>query len=101
MDLQSPLTQQHRPDFLEPKIVTLYRDLFRVTSLSPGESGHYTDVLQDVEGHEHTEGFWRELFLLKPDLMRLKETLDEIDAEYLLHTPVRVRLQISITSVLT
>jgi hypothetical protein len=30
MDLQSPLTQQQRPDYFEPKIVTLYRDLFRV-----------------------------------------------------------------------
>jgi hypothetical protein len=28
--LQSPLTQQSRPDYFEPKIVTLYRDLFRV-----------------------------------------------------------------------
>jgi hypothetical protein len=30
MELQSPLTQQSRPDYFEPKIVTLYRDLFRV-----------------------------------------------------------------------
>ena len=34
MDLQSPLTQQSRPDYFEPKIVTLYRELFRVGSFS-------------------------------------------------------------------
>ena len=44
--------------------------------------------VQDVEGQEHTEGFWRELFLLKPDLVRLKQILEDIDAEYLLHAPV-------------
>lgn len=31
MDItQSPLTQQSRPDVFEPKVVTLYRELFRV-----------------------------------------------------------------------
>lgn len=30
MDLQSPLTQQSRPDTFEPKIATLYRQLFTV-----------------------------------------------------------------------
>lgn len=45
---------------------------------------------QDVEDHEHTEGFWRELFLLKPDAARFKQILDDTDAEYLLHVPVRV-----------
>ncbi|GAB7329524.1 hypothetical protein MBLNU13_g01293t2 [Cladosporium sp. NU13] len=74
MNLQSPLTQQQRPDYFEPKIVTLYRDSFR-----------------DVEGQEHTEGFWRELFLLKPDLARLKQILEDIDAEYLLHAPHQPR----------
>jgi hypothetical protein len=47
-------------------------------------------VVQDVEGHEHTEGFWRELFLLKPDLAELKQVLDDIDPEFLLHAPVCV-----------
>ena len=30
MDLQSPLTQQSRPETFEPKIATLYRQLFTV-----------------------------------------------------------------------
>lgn len=47
-----------------------------------------TDVHQDVEDHEHTEGFWRELFLLKPDVARLRQILDDTDGEYLLHAPV-------------
>lgn len=51
---------------------------------------NYIDTVQDVEGQEHTEGFWRELFLLKPDLARLKQILEDIDAEYLLHAPVCV-----------
>jgi hypothetical protein len=90
MELQSPLTQQQRPEYLEPKIVTLYRDLFRVLIARPTRSEQFVDVVQDVEGHEHTEGFWRELFLLKPDLAELKQILDDIDPEFLLHAPVCV-----------
>ncbi|PNS20990.1 hypothetical protein CAC42_3327 [Sphaceloma murrayae] len=66
---QSPLTLQSRPDVFEPKIVQLYRQLF-----------------QDVEDDDKTEGFWRELFLLSPDTARLSQTLEDADAEFLLHT---------------
>jgi len=45
MDLQSPLTQQHRPDYFEPKIVTLYRDLFRVSrSVSTWSDVYWRDL---------------------------------------------------------
>lgn len=65
---QSPLTQQARPDVFEPKVVGLYRRLFR-----------------DVEDDERSEGFWAELFLLRPDTVRLRQILDDTDAEFLLH----------------
>ncbi|KAI7005432.1 hypothetical protein KC362_g18517, partial [Hortaea werneckii] len=55
---QSPLTQQARPEVFEPKIVGLYRQLFR-----------------EVEDDEKPNGFWRELFLLKTDLPRLQQIL--------------------------
>ncbi|KAK5175218.1 uncharacterized protein LTR77_000355 [Saxophila tyrrhenica] len=66
---QSPLTQQVRPEVFEPKVVGLYKRLFR-----------------EVDDDEKPEGFWRELFLLKPDVPRLRETLEDIDADFLLHT---------------
>ena len=59
---------------------------------APRDSYNCINPVQDVEGQEHTEGFWRELFLLKPDLPRLKQILEDIDAEYLLHAPVCTRL---------
>ncbi|KAK5119375.1 hypothetical protein LTR85_007731 [Meristemomyces frigidus] len=65
---QSPLTQQARPDVFEPKVVGLYRRLFR-----------------DLEDDDKPEGFWRELFLLKPDIPRLRQLLDDSDADFLLH----------------
>ncbi|TKX21237.1 hypothetical protein C1H76_6778 [Elsinoe australis] len=66
---QSPLTLQSRPDVFEPKIVQLYRQLFR-----------------EIEDEYKPEGFWRELFLLKPDASRLGHILDDTDADFLLHT---------------
>ncbi|KAI7583871.1 DUF1741-domain-containing protein, partial [Hortaea werneckii] len=65
---QSPLTQQARPEVFEPKIVGLYRQLFR-----------------EVEDDEKPNGFWRELFLLRPDLPKLQQILDDTDPEFLLH----------------
>ncbi|GAB1736072.1 hypothetical protein NU219Hw_g6123t1 [Hortaea werneckii] len=65
---QSPLTQQARPEVFEPKIVGLYRQLFR-----------------EVEDDEKSNGFWRELFLLKPDVPKLRQILDGTDPEFLLH----------------
>ncbi|GAB7342333.1 hypothetical protein MBLNU457_g0559t1 [Dothideomycetes sp. NU457] len=66
--LQSPLTQQARPDVFEPKIVQSYKQLFR-----------------NVEDEDSSEGFWKEFFLLKPDVARLCEILDDTSADFLLH----------------
>jgi len=37
---------------------------------------------------DKSEGFWRELFLLKPDTVAFGKILEDIDAETLLHVPV-------------
>ncbi|KAF2154428.1 DUF1741-domain-containing protein [Myriangium duriaei CBS 260.36] len=65
---QSPLTLQTRPDTFEPKIVQLYRELFH-----------------DPDDDDKTEGFWRELFLLRPDVLQFKALLDNTEPDYLLH----------------
>jgi hypothetical protein len=44
---------------------------------------------QEVEDDEKTEGFWRELFLLKPDIPQLRQILEDTDAEFLLHLQVQ------------
>lgn len=86
---QSPLTQQTRPDVFEPKVVGLYRSLFRVCMFVV--FGLQTsNRSKDVEDDEKSEGFWRELFLLKPDLPKLREMLENTDAEFLLHIQVSV-----------
>jgi hypothetical protein len=72
----SPLTQQTRPAVFEPKVVTLYRKLFR-----------------ELDDDEKPKGFWRELFLLKPDIPRLRQLLEDTDPNYLLqvqHQPQQV-----------
>ncbi|KAF2212353.1 hypothetical protein CERZMDRAFT_68014 [Cercospora zeae-maydis SCOH1-5] len=65
---QSPLTQQSRPNVFEPKVVGLYKHLFL-----------------EVEEDDKDDAFWTTLFLLKPDTEKLREILDPIDAEFLLH----------------
>ncbi|QIW98079.1 hypothetical protein AMS68_003597 [Peltaster fructicola] len=76
MDItQSPLTQQTRPESFEPKVVTLYRQLF-----------------SEHDEHDLGEGFWRELFLLRPDLSQLRQLLEDIDADLLLHLASQPRL---------
>ncbi|GIZ38997.1 hypothetical protein CKM354_000239000 [Cercospora kikuchii] len=65
---QSPLTQQSRPDVFEPKVVGLYRHLF-----------------MEAEEDDKDDAFWTTLFLLKPDTEKLREILEQIDAEFLLH----------------
>ncbi|KAL1305131.1 hypothetical protein AAFC00_002056 [Neodothiora populina] len=65
---QSPLTQQTRPDAFEPKVIQLYRAL-----------------LQDGEDDEKSEGFWRELFLHKPDTARFAQMLDDVPPNQLIH----------------
>lgn len=72
--MDSPLTQQLRPDSFEPKIVQLYLHLFNVL---PND-----DTLDDVTP---SEGFWREFFLLKPDKQRLYEILEPFTASEIVH----------------
>ncbi|KAK5711361.1 hypothetical protein LTR17_018428 [Elasticomyces elasticus] len=66
--LDSPLTQQARPDVFEQKVVGLYKHLFT--------DSHDEDI---------PSGFWAELFLLPPNLPRLRELLEETHADDLLH----------------
>jgi hypothetical protein len=61
--METPLTQQSRPDYFEPKITQLYLHLFNVLA---------NDEIEDAVP---TEGFWREFFLLKPDKQRLYDIL--------------------------
>ncbi|OAA80690.1 hypothetical protein LEL_00235 [Akanthomyces lecanii RCEF 1005] len=57
----SPLTRQPQPEVFTPKINQLYAELF-----------------QDVEEARQSRGFWREFFLLKPDLATLRNLLQDI-----------------------
>ncbi|KAF4548238.1 Hypothetical protein D9617_30g011430 [Elsinoe fawcettii] len=66
---QSPLTLQSRPEVFEPKVVQLYKQLFH-----------------DNDDEDKSDGFWRELFLLKPDILSLGQILDEIEGQNLLHS---------------
>ena len=50
----------------------------------------YSNNSKEVEDDEKSEGFWRELFLLKPDLVKLRELLEDTDAEFLIHIQVSV-----------
>ncbi|KAK0290952.1 hypothetical protein LTR35_001673 [Friedmanniomyces endolithicus] len=67
--MDSPLTQQARPEIFEPKVVGLYKRLF-------------TDVHDD----EIPQGFWAELFLLRPDLPRLQQVLENADSGLLIQS---------------
>lgn len=69
--MDSPLTQQSRPDVFEPKIVGLYRHIFR-----------------EGEDDEKDDGFWSTLFLLKPDSPSLQEILEDTDTGFLLQSQV-------------
>jgi len=64
----SPLTQQARPEVFQQKVVALYEELFK-----------------DAEDNEKTEGYWRELFLLKPDRVNLQRLLLKLSPDDLLH----------------
>lgn len=63
----SPLTQQARPDVFQQKVVKLYEALF-----------HDEDV------DDKSEGFWTELFLLRPDQGALRRILGEVSPDELL-----------------
>ncbi|TKA33063.1 hypothetical protein B0A54_14724 [Friedmanniomyces endolithicus] len=67
--MDSPLTQQARPEIFEPKVVGLYKRLF-------------TNVHDD----EIPQGFWAELFLLRPDLPRLQQVLENADSGLLIQS---------------
>ncbi|KAF1991683.1 DUF1741-domain-containing protein [Aulographum hederae CBS 113979] len=66
---QSPLTLQSRPETFQPKVVEHYKALF-------ADEDDFVDK---------PEGFWRELFLLKPDPSSLHHILDDLTADDLLH----------------
>ncbi|KAL8945700.1 MAG: hypothetical protein Q9222_007800, partial [Ikaeria aurantiellina] len=68
--MASPLTQQDRPSSFQPKIDSLYDQLFS----NPGD---YEFNLAD--------GFWREFFLLRPDKASLRRRLDSLSVDDLLH----------------
>ncbi|KAJ9645935.1 hypothetical protein H2199_002978 [Coniosporium tulheliwenetii] len=65
----SPLTQQTRPAVFKPKVIKLYEQLFE-------------------EAVEKPEGFWHELFLLKPDAASLRSVLADLSVDDLLHQQV-------------
>ncbi|PYI34689.1 DUF1741-domain-containing protein [Aspergillus indologenus CBS 114.80] len=62
--MDSPLTQQSRPETFKPKIVQLYENLFQTTDFS-----------------EPSEGFWREFFLLPPDRSQLNALLNQLSPD--------------------
>ncbi|KAK1139319.1 hypothetical protein N8T08_001090 [Aspergillus melleus] len=66
--MESPLTQQSRPDYFKPKIVQLYENLFQTTD--------YADP---------SEGFWKEFFLLPPDRAQLRSILDQLSPDEILN----------------
>lgn len=85
----SPLTQQARPEVFQQKVVSLYEELFKVSNQIP----KYQHILiriqdEDEEIEEKSEGFWKELFLLKPDKATLQKTIDDLSPEDLLHLQV-------------
>lgn len=84
--MDSPLTQQLRPDSFEPKIVQLYLHLFNVLAN------------EDVEDAIPSEGFWSEFFLLKPDKQRLYDILEPMTAFDLLHMHVQSALSSRLAS---
>lgn len=84
----SPLTRQEAPDVFEPKVVGLYKRLFRV-GMPLLESKLRSKLRQEVEDDEKPQGFWTELFLLKPDTAKLRQILEDTDTEYLIHLQVR------------
>lgn len=70
---------------LKPKVVDLYESLFQVDSPNANTQFYVLTVQVHDEDFEQTEGFWRELFLLKPDPASLREIVGRISADDLLH----------------
>ncbi|KNG85956.1 hypothetical protein ANOM_005414 [Aspergillus nomiae NRRL 13137] len=72
--MESPLTQQTRPETFKPKVVQLYENLF-----------------QTSDYNEPSEGFWREFFLLPPDRSQLSSILDQLSPDETLHLQVQTQ----------
>ncbi|RPA87009.1 DUF1741-domain-containing protein [Ascobolus immersus RN42] len=69
----SPLTQQARPTF-QPKIVSLYKLLFR-----------------EEDNAGKSEGYWTEFFLLKAYAPGMQQVLEPLSSEDLLHMQPQTR----------
>ena len=76
LEMDTPLTQQSRPDSFEPKITQLYLYLFNVLGN------------EEIEDAVPSEGFWREFFLLRPDKQRLYDILEPMTPSDMLHMQV-------------
>ncbi|PIG83570.1 hypothetical protein AARAC_009072 [Aspergillus arachidicola] len=72
--MESPLTQQTRPETFKPKVVQLYENL-----------------LQTSDYNEPSEGFWREFFLLPPDRSQLSSILDQLSPDETLNLQVQTQ----------
>ncbi|PYH34568.1 ARMH3 family protein [Aspergillus neoniger CBS 115656] len=72
--MESPLTQQSRPETFKPKIVQLYENLFQTTDYA-----------------EPSEGFWREFFLLPPDRTRLTAVLNQLSPDETLNLQIQTQ----------
>ncbi|TKA82713.1 hypothetical protein B0A55_01252 [Friedmanniomyces simplex] len=82
----SPLTQQARPDIFEPK-VAWYRILGGEkvqVKIHPLLQQLRRTSRMDAHDDEIPAGFWAELFLLRPDLPRLRDVLEHTDPGLLL-----------------
>lgn len=73
----SPLTQVSRPDTFQPKVVQLYEALFQ-----------QPDAQVEEQELEHSEGFWQEFFLHKPDAPNLRRVLRDLSPDAMLHLQV-------------
>ncbi|MCJ1463199.1 hypothetical protein MMC07_001804 [Pseudocyphellaria aurata] len=67
--MASPLTRQARPSSFQPKVSHLYDELFKYED---------DEVI-------HSEGFWLELFLLRPDKPSLQRRFESLTPDDLLH----------------
>ncbi|QUC16195.1 uncharacterized protein UV8b_00436 [Ustilaginoidea virens] len=72
----SPLTRQPPPEVFTPKIVQLYSSLFKD---------------DDDDGGEKSDGFWKEFFLLRPDLESLRNLLNDLSPAATLFSEGRTR----------
>ncbi|KAI3395773.1 hypothetical protein diail_904 [Diaporthe ilicicola] len=76
---KSPLTQQPRPEAFQQKIVQLYDELLKDDQDAPDHNG------------QHSEGFWLEFFLLRPDRPSLRRTFDQLSPADLLQLEEQTR----------